>query len=85
MPIIWAKNNKGLSVMPIEVFFAVLLAAGLHAGWNALVKINAEPIIAIGLIMVCTGIISLVIMPFVALPSAQMWPCLLYTSDAADE
>ena len=79
MPIIWAKNNKGLSVMPIEVFFAVLLAAGLHAGWNALVKINAEPIIAIGLIMECTGIISLVIMPFVALPSAQMWPWLLFT------
>ena len=36
--------------MPIEVFFAVLFAAALHAGWNALVKINAEPIIAMGLI-----------------------------------
>ena len=79
MPIIWAKNNKGLSVMPIEVFFAVLLAAGLHAGWNVLVKINAEPIIAIGLIMACTGIISLVIMPFVSFPSTQMWPWLMFT------
>ncbi|MDB0001669.1 EamA family transporter [Oceanospirillaceae bacterium] len=65
--------------MPIEVFLAVLLAAGLHAGWNALVKINTEPIIAIGLIMACTGIVAFVIMPFVALPSAQMWPWLLFT------
>lgn len=65
--------------MPIEVFFAVLLAAAFHAGWNALVKINAEPIIAMGLIMACTCIVALCFMPFVAIPSVQMWPWLLLT------
>jgi len=65
--------------MPIEVFFAVLLAAALHAGWNALVKINAEPIIAMGLIMACTTIIALGFIPFVDFPSARLWPWLLVT------
>jgi len=65
--------------MPLEVFFAVLLAAALHAGWNALVKINAEPIIAMGLIMACTSIVAIGFIPFVAFPSAQMWPWLLVT------
>lgn len=65
--------------MPIEVFFAVLLAAALHAGWNALVKINAEPIITMGLIMVCTSVVALGFIPFIAFPPAQMWPWLLVT------
>jgi drug/metabolite transporter (DMT)-like permease len=65
--------------MPIEVFFAVLLAAALHAGWNALVKINAEPIIAMGLIMACTTILALAFIPFTPVPPAQMWPWLLFT------
>ena len=65
--------------MPIEVFFAVLFAAALHAGWNALVKINAEPIIAMGLIMACTSVVAAGFIPFVALPTAQVWPWLLLT------
>lgn len=65
--------------MPLEVFFAVLLAAALHAGWNSLVKINAEPIIAMGLIMVCTSFVSMLLLPFVAFPPPAMWPWLLLT------
>jgi len=65
--------------MPIEVFFAVLLAAALHAGWNALVKINAEPIIAMGLIMACTAVVAVGFIPFVTFPPIQMWPWLLLT------
>lgn len=65
--------------MAIDVFFAVLLAAALHAGWNALVKINAQPIIAMGLIMLCTSIVALGFIPFVAFPAAEIWPFLLVT------
>lgn len=65
--------------MPVEVFFAVLLAAALHAGWNSLVKINAEPIIAMGLIMACTSLVSLLLLPFIAIPPAPMWPWLMLT------
>jgi drug/metabolite transporter (DMT)-like permease len=65
--------------MPLEVFFTVLLAAALHAGWNSLVKINAEPIIAMGLMMACTSFVSLLLLPFVALPPPVMWPWLLLT------
>jgi len=65
--------------MPVEVFFAVLLAAALHAGWNALVKINAEPIIAMGLIMACTSLVSLFFLPFVPFPPTAMWLWLTLT------
>jgi drug/metabolite transporter (DMT)-like permease len=63
--------------MSIEVFFAVLFAAALHAGWNALVKINAEPIIAMGLMMTSITIVALAFIPFIPFPPAQMWPWLL--------
>ena len=65
--------------MPVEVFFAVLLAAALHAGWNALVKINAEPIIAMGLIMACTSFVALFFLPFIPVPPTTMWPWLMLT------
>jgi len=65
--------------MPVEVFFAVLLAAALHACWIALVKINAEPIIAMGLIMACTSFVALFFLPFIPVPPTTMWPWLMLT------
>lgn len=65
--------------MPTEVLLAVLFAAAMHAGWNALVKINAEPIIAMGLIMLCTSLVALVFIPFVDFPTPEIWPFLLVT------
>jgi len=59
------------------VFVAVLIAAACHAGWNAILKLNVEPIIAITLVAVASG---LVVVPFAFLagpPDVVAWPYLV--------
>lgn len=63
--------------MEWHVFLAVLAAAAFHAGWNALIKLNLEPIVAISLISVACGIVSLPFVPFAGLPSPASWPYVL--------
>ncbi len=60
--------------METHVFLAVLAAALLHAGWNALLKLKLEPLLAITLISIAAGIVSLPLIPFAALPNAAAWP-----------
>ena len=36
--------------MDFYVFIAVLAAAACHAGWNTLLKLNVEPIVATSLV-----------------------------------
>jgi drug/metabolite transporter (DMT)-like permease len=60
--------------MSLFVFFAVLTAAALHAGWNALIKIKLDPFVAMTLICVMCGLIAFVTLPFVGLPNAAAWP-----------
>lgn len=63
--------------MEWHVFLAVLAAAAFHAGWNALLKLNVEPIVAITLISVACGVVTLPFVPFVGLPAAAAWPFVL--------
>ena len=56
------------------VFTAVLVAAFMHASWNALIKVRADRFASISLTslgMTCT---ALPVLPFVAFPSAAVWP-----------
>lgn len=56
------------------VFVAVLGAAFMHASWNALIKVRADRFASISLTalgMTCT---ALPVLPFVAFPSAAVWP-----------
>ena len=58
------------------VFVAVLAAAACHAGWNTLLKLKLEPIVATALVAMASG---LVVVPFVfvtGLPDAAAWPYL---------
>lgn len=60
--------------MDLFVFLAVLIAAACHAGWNALLKLNLEPIVATALVAVASAI---VVAPFAfvtGLPDAAAWP-----------
>ena len=57
-----------------SVFFIVLAAAALHAGWNALVKIKLDPFLAMTLICVASGIIALPALAITGLPSVETWP-----------
>lgn len=65
--------------MSLGVTFAILLAAVLHAGWNALVKIRGDRIAAIAVITSCSGFLALLFAPFVAFPDPACWSLLLLT------
>lgn len=59
--------------MTPDVFFAVLLAALLHAGWNALIKTRLDRFLSISLMSFGMGAISLVCLPFVDVPQGSTW------------
>jgi drug/metabolite transporter (DMT)-like permease len=63
--------------MSAAVFFAVLFAAALHAGWNALVKTGLDRFSWILLLALVQGGIALALLPFFGLPPRTAWPWVL--------
>ncbi len=63
--------------METHVFLAVLTAAALHAGWNALLKLKLEPLLAITLISIAAGLVAVPVLPFIDLPNAAAWPYII--------
>ncbi|WP_299024806.1 EamA family transporter [uncultured Sulfitobacter sp.] len=63
--------------MGLTVFLAVLCAACLHAGWNALVKSGADKHIAMTGVVIGHVPIACLVLPFVPLPDAQSVPWLV--------
>ncbi|HEY1473961.1 MAG TPA: EamA family transporter [Pseudolabrys sp.] len=59
------------------VFLAVLFAALCHAGWNALIKVGLDPLSTTTLISIGSGLVALVLLPFVGLPAFPAWPWLI--------
>lgn len=55
----------------------VLLAALLHASWNALVKSDSDRLVSMGLVMIAGAVLGLAVVPFVPFPDAEAWPFLL--------
>lgn len=66
--------------MSLSVLLLVLVAAALHAGWNAIIKVNADRLVAMAILAGSTAIITLALMPFFAVPILAAWPYLLATS-----
>lgn len=62
--------------MTLEVAALVLLAALLHAGWNALVKIQGDRLIVMASITLFGSVFSLFFVPFAAFPAPPSWPWL---------
>ncbi len=60
--------------MTAEVFAMVLGAALLHAGWNALVKVNADRLIMVAIMMMSQAAVAVLALPFVEFPPAASWP-----------
>ena len=60
--------------MTAGVFAMVLGAALLHAAWNALVKINADRLVMIAIMMMSQVFVALLVIPFVAVPTPESWP-----------
>jgi drug/metabolite transporter (DMT)-like permease len=63
--------------MSLAVFLAILFAAALHAGWNALVKTGLDRFSSILFLGIVQGAIALVLLPFFGLPSRAAWPWVL--------
>jgi drug/metabolite transporter (DMT)-like permease len=59
------------------VFLAVLFAALCHAGWNALIKVGLDPLSTTTLISIGSGVVALVLLPFVGMPAVASWPWLI--------
>jgi drug/metabolite transporter (DMT)-like permease len=59
------------------VLALVLLAAVLHASWNALVKVGGDPFVRLALLNVVSGLCALPFLFLVALPAVASWPYLL--------
>ncbi len=55
----------------------VLLAAALHATWNALVKVGGDPFVRLAVVNLVSGLCALPVLLLVALPAAASWPYLL--------
>jgi drug/metabolite transporter (DMT)-like permease len=62
--------------MPTDVFLMVLGAALVHATWNALVKTDRDRLALIRVMSVTQLVLSLCLVPFVAVPAAESWPYL---------
>jgi len=63
--------------MPLVAAAAVLLAALLHASWNAIVRFKSDRIVTLALLTGAAGIFSLAMLPFVQVPAKAAWPWLL--------
>ena len=63
--------------LPIEAAALVLVAALLHASWNALVKAGDDRLVVLAMANGVGVLISLLTAPFVPLPLAASWPFLV--------
>lgn len=63
--------------MSATVFFAVLFAALLHAGWNAVVKLGLDRFSSILVLALFQSAIAAVLLPFFPWPAESAWPWLL--------
>lgn len=62
--------------MEIHVFLAILAAAAMHAGWNAILKMRLDRMLGISLVAGSAGVIALPMLPFAPVPLAGAWPWL---------
>jgi drug/metabolite transporter (DMT)-like permease len=62
--------------MTPEITLIVLFAAMLNAGWNALIKVSGDRIAVMALVTLFGSVVSLLVLPFVAMPDPASWPWL---------
>jgi uncharacterized membrane protein len=62
--------------MPASAILLVLLAAVLHASWNAATKASADPMVTMAFISFSGGLYALPFLPAAAFPAREAWPYL---------
>ena len=66
--------------MSATVFALVLVAAAMHAAWNAIVKVSGDRLVMMGILTGVGGVAGLGLIPFVATPAPEAWPYLALTT-----
>jgi drug/metabolite transporter (DMT)-like permease len=66
--------------MSLPVFLAILVAALLHASWNALVKTGGDRFASVLLLTLAQGAIAAVLIPIFGFPARAAWPWVLLGS-----
>jgi hypothetical protein len=66
--------------MSLPVFLAILVAALLHASWNALVKTREDRFASVLLLALAQGAIAALLIPVFGLPARAAWPWVLLGS-----
>lgn len=62
--------------MSIGATLLVLLAAVMHASWNAATKASRDPLVTMGLIALSGGVLALLFVPWTSFPARGAWPFL---------
>lgn len=62
--------------MEPHVFLAVLAAAAMHAGWNAVLQLRIEPLLAMTLIAAGAGVVGVPGLIAFGFPKPEAWPWL---------
>lgn len=60
--------------MTTSIFIVVLLAAVLHAAWNAVIKIPGDALVRLTIVNFTGGIIAMCLIPIAGLPDIEAWP-----------
>ncbi len=60
--------------MEVSVFAIVILAAALHASWNAIVKRGDDTLLTTVLVTGSASLLALVSLPFLPQPARESWP-----------
>jgi len=63
--------------MTIWVFLAVLLAAALHASWNAVAKSGDDKVLTTFMVATAAAVAAGIALPFLDLPARASWPFLI--------
>jgi drug/metabolite transporter (DMT)-like permease len=66
--------RQGFTDMDLLVLVAVLTAAACHAGWNALLKLRLEPVVATALVAMASGVVAVPFVLVSGLPDTAAWP-----------
>lgn len=60
--------------MTVSILVIVLLAAVLHAAWNAVIKIPGDALVRLTLVNFTGGILAMCLIPYAGIPDAEAWP-----------
>ncbi len=63
--------------MQIDIFLAVLAAALMHAGWNAIIKVRLDRLSAVTMMSFLMGLIAALSIPFTDPPGTASWKWIL--------